>query len=320
MGPHKTGSSYIQKVFSDNRSLLREHGLEYPDQFCHIGGHHQLFEHFKAGGESPEYLKFCDEIKSLNEDIFLSSERFSKIKPGILKEALSPFQSYRVKIIYHYRTPSVRFYSNWKESIKQGRCESFGEAISRDFIRPFLSRQLNSMYSINSYSDTFGKENLIILDAESGMKNGTTATDLLSAIECNAGLVELEEDVNASFPVEVIELLRQLNAMHICDGHRPSSVVRERFFERSVDSHATTKELIELISSVHHLDITLGNTPVDKFVYEKLLEDYPGQLANSLTAPQVIRVKVPRNNWIWRSSSLGYAAKALESIYKMVES
>lgn len=48
IGPHKTGTTYLQQQLCERRAELLESGVLYPEAFIHPFGHHLLFRAFNS--------------------------------------------------------------------------------------------------------------------------------------------------------------------------------------------------------------------------------------------------------------------------------
>lgn len=318
IGPHKTGTTYIQHVLEKNRTCLRKAGLDYPEEFQFWGGHHDLYELLRDGAQSPEFQAGVDAIVDRGLDVLLSSERVCRLPAALIHEGLQAFKSYRLKIIYSYRSPSVRLFSEWKEDVKHGRSLSFGDVCVSEYIKPYKSERLNSILQLNAYADAFGKKNLIILDWASGKRQGTTVEDLLGSLGFDVRVKQDFENVNSSLPIEVVEVLRLLNAIHTNAGNPPSAVVRERFLKQKVAMHPTVNKLLALVAGTAAADIELGSSAIDKYVFDKIFEKYQDQVYNQLSPSETVKVSIPVSTWIWSRADGEFAADLLDETYSLL--
>ena len=126
IGPHKTGSTYLQKMFYENRYLLYKNNFCYPEKFISIQwGHNELPKYIKNKKE--DILKnFILKIKKSNKNIILSSENFDKLT----KEDLNFFKSlledyFDVKIVFFKRRLDELLISSWQEKVKHGYTKSW---------------------------------------------------------------------------------------------------------------------------------------------------------------------------------------------------
>lgn len=75
VGPHKTGTTYLQHAFTKLRSRFAARGIEYPGEWGGIHGHHQLAN--ALGTDASLRTAFDRLNRSGAETILLSSESFA---------------------------------------------------------------------------------------------------------------------------------------------------------------------------------------------------------------------------------------------------
>src|SRR5690606_10756888 len=133
-GLPKTGTTYLQQRFVDNREWLRAHDVHYPPIGQEIGpGHHNLARVFRgerveepwaqmspvqslqaaAGGSSGRVLLYSETFPSLHLD-----------QAHALKAALGDCE---ITYVLHLRRRSALAYSRWQEEVKHGSARSFAE-------------------------------------------------------------------------------------------------------------------------------------------------------------------------------------------------
>lgn len=198
IGPHKTGTSFVQSLFHLNRPRLAGAGIHYPD----IGSnaHHGLAavwittanepENFSgAGGPEGLWDDLIDRYAKAPGTLFLSSENFSRAHPEVVDMAdlarrLSAFDE--VKVIYTMRRQAEMVQSIWLQVAKSGHILTL-----RPYVRRAIEKRLTSGVRID-YGSTyeilltgFDPEQIILLDyarisrADGGI--GQVFLDLLGA-------------------------------------------------------------------------------------------------------------------------------------------
>ena len=75
VGPHKTGTTLLQKFMLDNTPALAEQGLVYPSNYIKIFGHHELRQKIVDRALSDEDVQF---INQSTQNILFSSEDFKE--------------------------------------------------------------------------------------------------------------------------------------------------------------------------------------------------------------------------------------------------
>ena len=131
IGPHKTGSTYIQKFFFENNDELRGLGVNYPMQG--LGGQfgqHELVEKVKTLDSEalPLYLR---EFIAPDAN-FVSSENFDRLHAGDIEKlgkALSALltEPGDLRILFYQRNYADLLPSWWQEEVKHGAVISFYE-------------------------------------------------------------------------------------------------------------------------------------------------------------------------------------------------
>ena len=97
IGYGKTGTTFLQNYFYNNNTV---EGLYYPKTYNHER-HLYLTSINKPTFCQENWVKLCDEIKDLNDDILISSEEFiydEKLHDNFLK-IKNIFRSFKIKIV-----------------------------------------------------------------------------------------------------------------------------------------------------------------------------------------------------------------------------
>lgn len=133
IGAHKTGTSFVQRMFHHNQALLAQHGVYYPD----IGpnpAHHILAspwidvpdiapEFFHDGGPDGVWRRFLRDCTRWDGTVFLSAELFSRAEPNRIDMAdlarrVAGFEDMR--IVYTIRHQAALIQSIWLQRAKGG--------------------------------------------------------------------------------------------------------------------------------------------------------------------------------------------------------
>ncbi len=210
IGPHKTGSTYIQKFCSENRAKLLNLGVNYPT--VGIGGvhygQHEIIEKVKKLRQE-ELKHYLAQLTSGAINL-VSSENFDRLNLEEVKRLRAALSGVDVRIIYYYRNYIDLLPSWWQEEVKHGSTTSFYEFVLPHILRPFSSIIVNPAVVLDLYATAFGKDNISIVDYELAVKAGNILQPILALLG-----VELEgvknEIVNASLKIEIVEVIRALN-------------------------------------------------------------------------------------------------------------
>lgn len=171
IGAPKTGSTFLQQVFYENRFRLREFGLLYPDVSLRGYAHHDLA--FLLSGGYPEWATKQDRaLESLVHDlgtavaghhgsILLSSENFYLFpKVADLKRVLeiTGALSGREPRIVVYLRPQDEAHESWyNQRVKaQGETGTIEESVEQ------FDRLWDYEYQLGLWAAEFGDETLIV--------------------------------------------------------------------------------------------------------------------------------------------------------------
>jgi len=209
VGPHKTGSTYIQKYLYLNREYLFEHGWNYPEpiELNPEVGH---YGHRRLGFDETQISYYLSH--SENKKVIFSSENLYLLGEDQLNKLFKAITNARFEeiiVVFYARNPIERAYSFIKELFKGGWHYTIPEFLSIYLLSPFKRKEVN--YSI--YLDTVKKfdPQIIIIDYEYFSKN-SLLIPLLEIMEIPVDKLNLKNDiVNKGIKLEFAEMLRYLN-------------------------------------------------------------------------------------------------------------
>lgn len=284
VGPHKTGSSYLQKRLMLSRGLLDSSGFLYPEDFFFVFGHHLLCPALEKSVVVEQDLLSIETINKYDGDVIISSENFSVQPKSFFQKLKSLFAAEEILVVYVYRTSTDRLFSYWNEQIKHGSSQGFFEYSGPMFIRPYVSAELNHMIFLDMVSDVFGRDSLKIIDYNSVRKNGNACQDFFGALGCKSPVPDVSEDVNSMYLAENIEIIRQLNAMSRLDGRLLNERIRESYMRMVASGADCVKQAVECAGQFRSV-LALGDTYIDRFVYEKINSQYSDLIFGELSLP-----------------------------------
>jgi len=217
IGVHKTGTSTIQNLLSNNRDVLKEQGIIYPGN---KSAHHDMAKEFrtlpleqilKKNSRSQAYLR--EIIESPAEKSILSSEVFETLifNAGKLREFLP--HDLEIKIIVYLRRQDDLLESKYNQRVREPQIR-----LEKSFTDYFSSiglynPKLDYYNKLTPWADSFGKENLIIRIYEKDKLRGNLFNDFISVIGLeNADSIKVPDlAVNTSWSWDIIEFMRICN-------------------------------------------------------------------------------------------------------------
>ena len=215
IGYHKTGSTSVQSYLEENRELLMEKGLFYPetkrdDRRAYYNKHLHLFDQMVALKRDAEdyqdrmraiFAPYIAEIKEAGCPIsLLSEESFSGMGPHIVEALGFLREDFDVQIIAVLRRQDTFLQSWYHQSIKDFR-------ETRNFSQFLTSTnwwRLHYDQVLDHWAEVFGAENLIL-----------RSYDLMTA------------DPDAAILSDFLELVL---------GQRPDWPIKERVWNSSISS------------------------------------------------------------------------------------
>jgi sulfotransferase family protein len=316
IGPHKTGSTYIQKYFFANRDQLLKLGLNYPS--AGIGpqyGHHQMIEKIRRlnQNELDEYIvPFVGSAINL-----VSSENFDRLKLRDIKKLGRALANLDVRIIYYCRNYVDLLPSWWQERVKHKSTISFYEFVLPHILKPFSSNIVNPGVVLDLYADVFGKSNITVIDYDAARQKDGILQPLFELLRIALGAVK-NEVVNRSVKLELVEIIRALNTIAEFKGQLRSHDVRTLFLrKRRADAISVEVEDLASVIRDHMKPVELAGGFFANAVNAAFRKTYGPCFLNELPAELPNReVLVPSDNWMLERDSL----KACEHIYQYIMS
>lgn len=281
IGPHKTGSSFIQLCLLTNKDTLLKNGYVYPDFSNEIGqGHHLLANKKKI--ESGELQDILSSYAKTHEGkiLILSAENFSRYS----KEDISRFYNItnnlsknRVEVILFLRNPVDRLRSFWCEMIKHKITESQSEFLMQHISGPRKSLILNPYILYNNFNNNFNKINLVNYDDI----DSQNIYDIVDIFLNRIGIKKLKIDyphfhVNKSFSLAESEIYRNVNIILHKNSLKPlmqadfKNFIKQKKLQKHIDS---AEENIK--------EYNFNNSPATS-QYRKFLKEFGFETSRSL--------------------------------------
>jgi hypothetical protein len=314
IGPYKTGSTYIQRFFFDNRHQLQKLGVNYPNAGCgEHKAHYEAVENVKRlqQRELDEYLAQC----TGSEVNFVSSETFASLKLDDIKKLGKALANLDVRIIYYYRNYIDKLPSFWQEAVKHGRSLTFHEFILPHILRPSSSRIVNPSVVLDLYDKVFGKANISVVNYDTALRNEGILRPVLEMLGIKT-LSEKSKAVNLSLKPEMVELIRVLNAIAKANNQLKFENVRVLFLRKKKATAIRSKvERLTAMVREHMKPLKLNGAFFEHTInasfrkrYETcFLNEWPGNMPKR-------EVLVASENWMLE----GDALEACKDIYHYI--
>ncbi|WP_430459481.1 hypothetical protein ACQUQU_09705 [Thalassolituus sp. LLYu03] len=309
VGPHKTGSTYVQELCTGKSEVMAAAGLLYPKEYFRLYGHHDICKVFNSHDDEVVFHSVVDKWKKQGCDILLSSEKLSLMSGDFFRKLKGLFPEYAFKIIYYYRSPSDRMVSQWQELVKHGFTSSFPEFFAKSFFRVSQKGDIGHERFLTDLESVVGRENMVFIDHKRCVSEGNSMQALMSVVGLN-GLVE-DDNVrrNLSLPIAKAELFRALNIAQQRSDCDASENVRLAFNRLRLAKEPAVRELMDMISA-DLMYIEVGNSAVDLASYDYMVSRYSDRFWLEPLVPVGRKVKVPRGEWMFNP-------RALQLLYKV---
>jgi len=314
IGPHKTGSTFIQKVFFENRERVLRLGVNYPN----FGFSGQFGQH-----EAPEKVRTLEQhqldeylVQFLSGEInFVSSENFDRLNSGEIQKLKQSLASVDVRIVYYYRNHIDMLPSWWQEAVKHGSRASFHEFVLPHILRPFASNIVNPCVVLDLYADVFGKDNISIIDYNAALQRDTILAPLLELLGIELSGI-INASVNASLKPEIVEIIRALNAIAEPNGQLKFHNIRTLFL-RKKNAEEIRGEVERLAAAIRSQmkPLRLSGGFFEHSVIAAFRKKYEACFFNELRDQLPDReIFVPSDTWMLT----GRAVAACERIYQHI--
>ena len=165
VGPHKTGSTYLQGRFHSTRAMLLGRGVMYPelwqgkDKYSHpelprklrAGADHELMDEF-------EFLNSSD-----NDTVLISAEDLVGLSAANILTLRSLLGRASARVIFYCRRWSELLPSGWQELVKHGHTNTLPEFFSAHVVNAPGSNIINYGQALDRYAEHFGLKNISLV-------------------------------------------------------------------------------------------------------------------------------------------------------------
>ena len=223
-----------------------------------------------------------------------------------------------VRIVYYWRRWSEWIPSQWQETVKAGRYETFLQEHFRFTQNPMKSREINPTLTWGKFEDLFGRDSLVLISFDNlSDRNLDPFQHFLKAVlQCTINATPENVMINSSMSKFDIEVLRALNYLH----YRKEGTIDES--TRNLYLKSCDKIDRQPIISYMEGDVTTmalnDHAPVFGPVMDALLR-YRDRFLNLTPQGDLFVRKVRRFDYVQQNYLLDdEAVQALRTIYALV--
>jgi hypothetical protein len=321
IGPHKTGTTYLQAAFQTFRPQFLRRGIWYPEQWQGDDklGHHRLVQRLRARTSDGLGEEFASLNASNHEVILISAEDLSDLKPDAIRYFKGLLADASAHVVFYCRRWSELLPSGWQEHVKHGETITLPEFLAAHVVNPFGTHVINYSRTLDRYAEHFGISNIRLVSYSNLLDVGD---DLF--IRFCKNLLSWDdppkpnsERVNTSLNPIDVELLRSLNAMEAAHaGHSSSELFRR--YRSKASALDVSIPVAAMKQHTGHTRINEGtgalqllHTELFKKFGSLLAEPRHGQL---LFAPKQAEIPYVRQDYLLASN----VVESLHEIYRKI--
>ena len=267
IGPHKTGTSSIQKMLFDNRKSLEKKNILYPNFANKEGwGHHIIHKELKQGNLDDKFFLNLSSKNHNTHTLLLSSENFVRCSSDELETLSCLLDCSDIKVIMFLRIPSRRLISLWKETIKHRSNIPISTFLLQHISRPKLSEVINPYITYEKFKLTF--KNIKVINYENCIKNNKNIHDIfLQELGIRDHEFKYPKIINKSSPISISESYRIYN----CYANNKNEVNINGFLKKYSLSIKFKKLLKELskVSTKKPFFRTISSKEYERFIEDR---------------------------------------------------
>jgi hypothetical protein len=231
IGPHKTGTTYIQHTLDALRDVLLERGVCIPSIWNAAPGvpsHHRLVWAIR----NRDLTLIREQVREIMAQryryVVISCEGLSTLTTDQVVQLQQLFGPAPVHVVHYVRRWPERLPSAWQEHVRQGHTTTFPEFILRQtmgydgFARPDTT-------ILDSYSKVFSPDQIKIVSYSYLIDNNLDIASHFLASFLDLPDIELPDvgRPNQSLSILDAELIRALNAIRTPRGGEWSTAIRD---------------------------------------------------------------------------------------------
>ncbi len=285
IGAHKTGTTYLQRVFHALRPALAGEGIVFPSHWAQSDdqpGHRKLYERLTDG--ATDVLR--DEFKAIAADeVLISSEDLSYLQEPHLSQLRTLLDGAAVTIVFYCRRWSEMMPSVWQERIKHGFFETFPQFLAAVMKDPSRLDFVNFGRILDRYGSVFGRDDIRIGAYSAVTGAGIDLADHFAEkfLPKMRPLLHKADNVLGSRPNQSlrpaeIECIRTLNAMHAASGGERGPALRD-WFLREGHNHGAAELLAALGKSLHAIRLADEQPELER-LHQQLWASYGDRVAD----------------------------------------
>lgn len=227
MGVAKSGTTYLQKVLFDNRSLLEQHGVRYPAprRDAHFLASMDLrgsgFEGHTYPAAEGAWGHLVRAANAFDGSVVVSHETFARTPADLVETAVSAFDG-EVHVVVTARDLGRQIPAVWQERVKNRHTDTYAEFLERILRSPQGRRRRGGFWVpqdlaalVGRWAEAVGPERVTVVTVPPA---GTDPQELWRRFARAVELPDLDyafpdAGANQSLGIVEAELLRRVNPL-----------------------------------------------------------------------------------------------------------
>lgn len=236
IGPHKTGTSYLQVLFRDLSTQLQSRGILYPPHWTaeFVLGHAALARRLQEERDEKLQLEFDELNASGSEIVLISAEDLSNLSTKQIATLRECIGEHPISVVFYCRRWLELLPSVWQELIKHGRTFNLPEFVALQLVNPLDSLPLNYARTLDKFAAVFARENVFLVSYSSIVDSGGNIAEhfFREFLSWPDAPVARKSRVNASLSLLDTEMVRILNAMQAIRAGAADARIRDRYLKK----------------------------------------------------------------------------------------
>jgi hypothetical protein len=220
IGMPKTGTKYLQASFCRHRAEMLASGIYYPTEYW---PELQIFAHHELVGElrqipNPRLEEIFNHLNaSGHRTILLSCEGFMGVSRAQLEYLKRLMRDADTRIVFYARRWSDWIPSQWQQTIKQGKTETFAEMYAKILATASGDLGINYNKILDQFSAVFGRAALDVVPYSTILdRGGDIFTDFTHEIlGWDPQAPQYQDLIHQSMGIFLTELMRCLNVLEV---------------------------------------------------------------------------------------------------------
>jgi hypothetical protein len=156
IGPHKTGTTYLQHAFTNLSPALAARGIMYPDQWGQEFGHHDLATKILNNEIHSLLGPFKELHHSRLDTVLLSSETFSWLDVAGIRRLRALLGDAPAIVVFYCRRWSELVPSEWGQQVRHGSSVTLPGFAFGHLVDPWASSLINFHNVLDRFAAVFG--------------------------------------------------------------------------------------------------------------------------------------------------------------------